>query len=366
MTTSRLEHCLDQWYSDINHALNIACPEKSVRVKDVNNPWWTKELQQQQRKILRAHFRAKLKTPTEENKNVYRRNFNQFRKDCNNAKQKNWRQFVENTNDKDGMNVLRKILEKNKRNTLGILQRQDGTLTNPGKETLEYLLQSHYPSLEPIQDTNHTDTKIQTSLINSACIPGINTEALETVFNGFKNKKSPGPDKLRPLILKELPRNKLEELIFIYKTMLLLKFTPTKWKNTKVIWIPKAWKDSYKAFKSWRGISLSNDPLKGLEKLIAKQADKDMVKVHAQQHGFSRNRSTESAISQTTNYIEKHITTNRDVIGVFLDIQAAFDTITPNSIREALLEHNLNPILVEWYYNYLTHRIGYFSNKKLH
>ena len=44
------------------------------------------------------------------------------------------------------------------------------------------------------------------------------------------------------------------------------------------------------------------------------------------------------------------------MIGVFLDIQAAFDTMTPNSIREALLEHNINPILVEWYHNYLTHR----------
>ena len=111
-------------------------------MKDVNYPWWTKELQQQ-RRTLRTHYRTKLRTPTEDNKIMYRNHFNQFRKDCNKAKQKDWRQFVENTNTSDGMNILRKILEKNKRNSLGIMQKQDGTLTNLGKETLEYLLQSH-------------------------------------------------------------------------------------------------------------------------------------------------------------------------------------------------------------------------------
>ena len=123
-----------------------------------------------------------------------------------------------------------------------------------------------------------------------------------------------------------------------------------------MIWIPKSGKASYKAFKSWRGISQSNYPLKGLEKLIAKQVDKGMVEVHTQQHGFRRNKSTESAISKTTNYNEKHITTNKDVLVVFLSIQAAFDTTTSTSIRDALLEHNINPILVEWYYNYLTQK----------
>ena len=47
---------------------------------------------------------------------------------------------------------------------------------------------------------------------------------------------------------------------------------------------------------------------------------------------------------------------NEDVIGVFLDIQAAFDTITPSSIKEALLKHNLDTRLVGWYHSFLTHR----------
>ena len=47
---------------------------------------------------------------------------------------------------------------------------------------------------------------------------------------------------------------------------------------------------------------------------------------------------------------------NEDDIGVFHDIQAAFDTITPSLIKEELLKHKLDKRLVGWYYSFLTHR----------
>ena len=47
---------------------------------------------------------------------------------------------------------------------------------------------------------------------------------------------------------------------------------------------------------------------------------------------------------------------NEDVIGVFLDIQAVFNTIQPLAIKQALHNHKLNDKLVDWYYNLLTHR----------
>ena len=161
-------------------------------------------------------------------------------------------------------------------------------------------------------------------------------DKLGEVIQSFKNKKAAGPDELKPFFLKELPRNKLEELLFIYKSMIILRCTPAQWTKSKIIWIPKPGKHTYKIFKSWRPISLLNQPLKVMEKLIAKQADKTMTEVHSRQHGFRKNKSTESAISETTNYIEKHMANNEDVIGVFLDIQAAYYTITPSSIKEAL------------------------------
>ena len=76
--------------------------------------------------------------------------------------------------------------------------------------------------------------------------------------------------------------------------------------------------------------------------------------IHKNQHGFQRGRSTETAISKTVNYIEKHINSGREVLGVFLDIQAAFDTICPKHIKASLLKHGADPDVAEFYYNYIT------------
>ena len=43
-------------------------------------------------------------------------------------------------------------------------------------------------------------------------------------------------------------------------------------------------------------------------------------------------------------------------MGVFLDIQAAFDSITPEHIKNALLKNGCHPDMVDWYYELITHR----------
>ena len=61
------------------------------------------------------------------------------------------------------------------------------------------------------------------------------------------------------------------------------------------------------------------------------------------------------------NYIEKYINNNLHTIGVFLDIQAAFDTIKPEKIYTELLKYGSDKNLASWYYNYITHRNMYLE-----
>ena len=65
--------------------------------------------------------------------------------------------------------------------------------------------------------------------------------------------------------------------------------------------------------------------------------------LHTQQHGFRTDRNTETA----ANYIEKHIYSGEHVIAVFLDIQAAFDTIKPEAVRHSLLKRGGDPVMVQ-------------------
>ena len=81
----------------------------------------------------------------------------------------------------------------------------------------------------------------------------------------------------------------------------------------------KKGKTSYQEAKSFRPISLSNYLLKGVEKLLVEQMDLALEDhpIHKNQHGFQRSLSIETAISKTVNYIEKHINSGREVLGVF-------------------------------------------------
>ena len=83
--------------------------------------------------------------------------------------------------------------------------------------------------------------------------------------------------------------------------------------------------------------------------------------IHHKQHGFLKNRSTESALSNTVNYIEKFLFKNQYALGVFLDIGSAFDSISPEHVRRCLLDHGGEKNLVEWYYDYLKHRDLHFE-----
>ena len=61
--------------------------------------------------------------------------------------------------------------------------------------------------------------------------------------------------------------------------------------------------------------------------------------IHTRQHGFRSDRSTETAISTMTNYIEEFIMQKKHCVGVFLDIKSAFDSISPDHIRSELLRY---------------------------
>ena len=115
-----------------------------------------------------------------------------------------------------------------------------------------------------------------------------------------------------------------------------------KWKETNVIFIPKPGKKDFSIPKAFRPISLSNYFLKTLERLVCWKVEEELKAspLHRAQHGFTSNKSTESAASNVVNYVEKHIFNKQHCIGVFLDISSAFDTIKPSFIREELAKKN--------------------------
>ena len=213
-----------------------------------------------------------------------------------------------------------KNLTKNTLPAVTTLKTDEGTYTKAGEETCKEIMTKHFPTHTDYREGVYTTNKIKTSAVTTTSYKSwITRQNVRRVLLKFKAKKSPGPDKFKPIIFKYLPNNILDIITLIYKACLALHDTPKAWKESNVIFIPKQGKKSYQLAKSYRPISLSNYLLKGMEKLVVEQVDIALEShpLHKNQHGFQKGKSTESAILQTVNYIEKHINNGKDVLGVF-------------------------------------------------
>ena len=76
----------------------------------------------------------------------YRKEAKEYKKECEKAKKESWKVYVEGVSSENAANKLRKVLERRERRALGLMDRPDGTITDPGKGTINYMLESHFPT----------------------------------------------------------------------------------------------------------------------------------------------------------------------------------------------------------------------------
>ena len=111
--------------------------------------------------------------------------------------------------------------------------------------------------------------------------------------------------------------------------------------------------------ESFRPITLANYIFKAFEKVELWNLQRThfistpMIDL---QFAFRKGRSTETALSRTINKIEKALETGQQGIGVFLDIKGAFDNVTLDAVKAALVRKKFPPWFVAWYTNYMQDR----------
>ena len=80
--------------------------------------------------------------------------------------------------------------------------------------------------------------------------------------------------------------------------------------------------------------------------------------ISKRQHAFRVGMSTESAISQTLNYIEKGFHKGKISLGVFIDISSAFDKLDPKAAIIAMEKKGVDKDIISWYNSYLCNRLA--------
>ena len=117
-----------------------------------------------------------------------------------------------------------------------------------------------------------------------------------------------------------------------------------------MVFIPKPGKPSYTTAKAFRPISLTSFLLKGMEKLIdrfLRDGPLASLPVHPRQHAYQPGRSTISTLHQLVGRIEKALDAKHYALGVFFDVEGAFDNTSPAAVKESLRERRIHKSLVD-------------------
>ena len=135
-------------FLNMYEALEKACPKKKKTTKDENNPWWYKQLQDH-RIIINRLYRARNKS--ENAKKEYK--MKKLTEKHATKPDTDWKYIVETQSSTESIDKLRNFLEANSKHSLGVLEKDDGSFTEPGNNTLDHMLKSHFPAIEKTKET---------------------------------------------------------------------------------------------------------------------------------------------------------------------------------------------------------------------
>jgi hypothetical protein len=347
--------------------LNKNCPIKLCKISTSNNDkkWITNKLKNACRK-KHSLYKEYLKNPN----NITRVKYNTYRNKVKHFITKTEGQYystkLTRSNDiNQTWKIIKNILKPN--NNLKVTQSltDDGhVITEPSQiskkfnehfTTIGENLANKLPKKIP-PFTNFLQNKILSSIYLR---PTNKTELLEIVSN-FKNKLSNDNDELNMKTIKTIFPTIVVPIEHLINISLTNGFFPTKLKQAKVL--PFFKKGEKTDLNNYRPISILPQISKIFEKVYYNRLisflDKNNI-VTQSQYGFRKNSKTSYGIINMVENIHSALTTNKIPIGIFIDLQKAFDTIDHSILLEKLNHYGIRGPALKWLGSYLSNRNQY-------
>ena len=236
------------------------------------------------------------------------------------------------------------------------MKKEDGSFTSTPTETLEYLTQTLYTQIPPDPASlQNVDRNLNIADINKF----INRDRLNQAIKLLDTGKATGHDHISNYMITEAYDIIADDLLDIYKSSINLCSIPEEWQASDSAIIAKPGKDDYSKPKSFRIITLSSCILKLLERLILWHLKNDLhveAAMARSQYGFKKGHSTDAAILKLVNKIETALKNGNVALGVFLDIEGAFDNIPFSAIKDALESTLAKGNISNWILHFISSR----------
>ena len=361
-----------RWISDLKVGLEKSCPETKARIGIKPIEWWDPESKRLHKRL--TTIKNYLRRHNKYNSHCHARYTHDDLVDCRRAfkyacKKAKRRAYQDFTGEKIQSTVqvarMDKVHNAQIARHIGNMQNSSGQRCQPG-ETISLMAATHFPNCSPTPSTRVRTTLREVADLDDENLSYINSKRIKVVIDSFGPAKSPGPDMIPPKVYQMLGPKAIERLGRIYKASMSLGIMPQEWLNTRVVFLPKADKDSYDVPKSWRPITLMNFFMKILEKLNLWEFE-DTVLINSpfqdEQYGFRKARSTESCLTNTYEKVELGIIQECYTVSVYCDIEGAYDQLQNDKMSEALTVRGAWRNYVHWYEDFFWHRIITINHK---
>ena len=151
-------------------------------------------------------------------------------------------------------------------------------------------------------------------------------------------------------------------LVNYFNTCLREGFFPEELKTGRISPIYK--KDDEQLLENYRPVSTLPVFGKILEKLIFNRVYSFLITkgiMHENQFGFRKGHSTNHALNYSINHIETLLKNNKHVLGIFIDLSKAFDTISHDKLLTKLNNYGIRGNALQLIKSYLSNRKQYVS-----
>ena len=202
-------------------------------------------------------------------------------------------------------------------------------------------------------------------------IPEINTDEIISVISSLSNSAA-GYDEMPASITKQLVPCFVHPLTFLINKSISQGTFPDELKIAKVLPIYK--NEDEQLIQNYRPITVLPFFSKIFEKIVSiYMIDflEDNNLFYDNQFGFRKFHGTNHAIITLVEKVSKALDTGKFVIGVFLDLKKAFDTVNHDILMKKLECYGIRGKLFNWLKSYLenrnqyVHYNGYDSDKKV-
>ena len=329
---------------------------RKINKRNKTHGKFLKELNPSKKQELHEKFKTLKKEVTVLIEESKKKHYTKFFEENSNNLRRTWR----------GIKSIISISDSDKSNNISLMI-ENQLVNDPTQVANEF--NNFYSSIaKKIQESIHTQGQdfnkyMKINSNKSFFISPTDKNEVLDMINTFDMKKASGPNSIPPKILLLIKTQLAEPLAAIFNLSIEKGIYLDKLKISRIVSIYKNKGDKLHC-QNYRPISLLSNINKIFEKLMHKRLYKfleDQLLIITKQFGFRQGHSTIHALIDLTEDIRRALDENNFAIGIFVDLQKAFDTVDHKILLKKLEYYGVRGIANEWFKSYLSGRKQYVS-----